>query len=286
MAARAQADVPVIDVTPHDGMVRYDEGIHIGYRAWLQAGTEPAFAFGHGLGYTTWELAGSRAADARPSHVTVDQHRRPGRQAGRPGVRRTPRLDCRAPGALAGRFRRRPGRRGRDVTAAHPGARASPRALGRRVGRRAGRLPLRAGASVADLPLDVEWTVEPSTLTAADSAERLRGSADARLDQIVERLDGFLAQDPDLSFQVAASTTASVLDAVGRTPPVGDSVTVPFSVTKNTIGLSVGLLIERGSSTSTRGSPTTGPSSRRASGTSPFVSCCRIRQGCPGDAGR
>ncbi|GAA0967111.1 beta-glucosidase family protein [Frigoribacterium faeni] len=51
-----QADVPVIDVTPVDGKVSYDEGIHIGYRAWLKAGATPAYPFGHGLGYTTWSL--------------------------------------------------------------------------------------------------------------------------------------------------------------------------------------------------------------------------------------
>lgn len=49
-------DVPVLDVTPVDGRIAYLEGIHIGYRAWLKAGTEPAYPFGHGLGYTTWEL--------------------------------------------------------------------------------------------------------------------------------------------------------------------------------------------------------------------------------------
>lgn len=49
-------DVPVLDVTPRDGVVAYDEGIHIGYRAWLRSGHEPAFEFGHGLGYTTWDL--------------------------------------------------------------------------------------------------------------------------------------------------------------------------------------------------------------------------------------
>jgi beta-glucosidase len=51
-----QADVPVIDVTPKNGVVLYDEGIHIGYRAWLKAGTEPAYEFGHGLGYTSWSI--------------------------------------------------------------------------------------------------------------------------------------------------------------------------------------------------------------------------------------
>ncbi|MFG1820154.1 glycoside hydrolase family 3 protein [Kribbella sp. NPDC049174] len=67
---REEADVPVIDVTPHDGVVRYDEGIHIGYRAWLRAGTEPAFEFGHGLGYTTWSVSDLHAT-ATTASVTV-----------------------------------------------------------------------------------------------------------------------------------------------------------------------------------------------------------------------
>ncbi len=67
---REESDVPVLDVTPRDGVVRYDEGIHIGYRAWLRAGTEPAFPFGHGLGYTTWELSDLRADS--PTAVSVN----------------------------------------------------------------------------------------------------------------------------------------------------------------------------------------------------------------------
>lgn len=51
------ADVPVVDVTPVDGVVAYTEGIHIGYRAWLKAGTVPAYEFGFGLGYTSWQLS-------------------------------------------------------------------------------------------------------------------------------------------------------------------------------------------------------------------------------------
>ncbi|MFJ3385925.1 MULTISPECIES: beta-glucosidase [unclassified Curtobacterium] len=54
----AMADVPVLDVTPVDGKVSYDEGVHIGYRAWLRAGVTPAYPFGHGLGYTTWTIDG------------------------------------------------------------------------------------------------------------------------------------------------------------------------------------------------------------------------------------
>jgi beta-glucosidase len=52
----ALSDVPVLDVTPKDGALSYDEGIHIGYRAWLKAGTTPAYPFGFGLGYTSWSL--------------------------------------------------------------------------------------------------------------------------------------------------------------------------------------------------------------------------------------
>lgn len=53
---RTLADAPVVNVTPVEGKVRYDEGIHVGYKAWLKAGREPAYAFGFGLGYTSWQL--------------------------------------------------------------------------------------------------------------------------------------------------------------------------------------------------------------------------------------
>ena len=53
----SQDDVPVLNVTPDaDGTLGYDEGIHIGYRAWLKAGVQPAYEFGYGLGYTDWTL--------------------------------------------------------------------------------------------------------------------------------------------------------------------------------------------------------------------------------------
>ncbi|MEV7613749.1 glycoside hydrolase family 3 C-terminal domain-containing protein [Streptomyces sp. NPDC089799] len=48
------ADAPVTEVVPVDGRLEYREGVFIGYRAYERAGTEPAYAFGHGLGYTDW----------------------------------------------------------------------------------------------------------------------------------------------------------------------------------------------------------------------------------------
>ena len=51
-------DVPVTncDASQPGNYVNYDEGIHIGYRAWLKAGVKPAYEFGYGLGYTTWSI--------------------------------------------------------------------------------------------------------------------------------------------------------------------------------------------------------------------------------------
>ena len=66
----ALADVPVTAVTPTDGTLRYDEGIHIGYRAWLKDAAAPAFPFGHGLGYTTWSW-GTAQRDGDALEVTI-----------------------------------------------------------------------------------------------------------------------------------------------------------------------------------------------------------------------
>ncbi|MFQ6331990.1 beta-glucosidase family protein [Nocardia sp. CWNU-33] len=77
---KTMADVPVLDTTPVDGVLDYTEGIHIGYRAWLRAGTEPAYPFGHGLGYTTWTTNGL-VVEGRTVSVTVtNTGDRPGKQ--------------------------------------------------------------------------------------------------------------------------------------------------------------------------------------------------------------
>ncbi|GAA4045532.1 beta-glucosidase H [Agromyces indicus] len=65
-------DVPVIAVTPAGGVLAYDEGIHIGYRAWLRAGSRPAYPFGYGLGYTRWEIRDVSTGGFRGEHATVD----------------------------------------------------------------------------------------------------------------------------------------------------------------------------------------------------------------------
>ncbi|GAA3961048.1 beta-glucosidase H [Actinoplanes auranticolor] len=52
---RREEDCPILHVVPRDGVVAYDEGVFIGYRAWQRAGTTPLYAFGHGLGYTSWQ---------------------------------------------------------------------------------------------------------------------------------------------------------------------------------------------------------------------------------------
>ncbi|MGW0033891.1 beta-glucosidase [Streptomyces sp. NPDC003314] len=64
LPARA-GDVPVPDAVPADGVLDYREGLHIGHRGYDRAGTEPAFPFGHGLGWTTWSY--DRAEALGPS---------------------------------------------------------------------------------------------------------------------------------------------------------------------------------------------------------------------------
>jgi len=61
----ATEDVPVLDTKPVNGMLRYEEGLNIGYRAWLESEVEPAFPFGHGLGYTRWTYLDAEPATAR-----------------------------------------------------------------------------------------------------------------------------------------------------------------------------------------------------------------------------
>ncbi|GAA4537582.1 glycoside hydrolase family 3 protein [Amycolatopsis samaneae] len=49
------SDCPVWNVKPENGVLEYAEGVFVGYRAWARTDVAPAYWFGHGLGYTTWE---------------------------------------------------------------------------------------------------------------------------------------------------------------------------------------------------------------------------------------
>lgn len=75
----------------------------------------------------------------------------------------------------------------------------------------------------------------------------LDGTWDARLDAAVATLAGEVERDGDFSFQaVALVHGAPVLDVWGG-PHLGrDSIIVPYSVTKTTIGIVIGLLVQRG----------------------------------------
>ncbi|GAA3388052.1 glycoside hydrolase family 3 C-terminal domain-containing protein [Streptomyces roseoviridis] len=64
--AASLPDAPVTRSRPVAGRLDYEEGLHIGYRAWARAESEPAYWFGHGEGYTTWEYGAVRA----PAQVT------------------------------------------------------------------------------------------------------------------------------------------------------------------------------------------------------------------------
>lgn len=73
-------DAPVTRVVPEGGMLDYSEGVHIGYRAWLRHPAQPAYPFGHGLGYTTWSWDGATREDDALEVTITNQGERPGKQ--------------------------------------------------------------------------------------------------------------------------------------------------------------------------------------------------------------
>ena len=71
--ARSERDIPVLNCTPNYPAIElpYEEGLHIGYRAWLKSELEPLFYFGTGLGYTTWVLFDLQASHSKSADVVV-----------------------------------------------------------------------------------------------------------------------------------------------------------------------------------------------------------------------
>ncbi|MDF9811009.1 glycoside hydrolase family 3 C-terminal domain-containing protein [Streptomyces sp. SPB162] len=174
-AARTE-DVPVLDTVPVDGVLRYAEGPRIGYQAWLHATNEPAFWFGHGLGYTRWSYEGLSAPKALAAGAALTVHvrlRNTGARAGREVVQvylsRPPDASARGPERRLAGYAAVRAEPGETVTAA---VRVEPRAFQywspEHAGWRTepGDVVLFAGSSSAELPLRARLTVtaepEPS----------------------------------------------------------------------------------------------------------------------------
>jgi beta-glucosidase len=75
---------PAWSVTPVDGQVGYHEGTFIGYRGHhAKTASPPAFWFGHGLGYATWEYSTPRLvadADLTVALTVINTGARPSRE--------------------------------------------------------------------------------------------------------------------------------------------------------------------------------------------------------------
>ena len=90
-AGRLPVSIPAVgqadalpSVVPVDGRLDYDEGAAIGYRGYAARGAEPAFPFGHGLGYTAWAYEDVVVLPAGDGAVTVRVRvRNTGARAGR-----------------------------------------------------------------------------------------------------------------------------------------------------------------------------------------------------------
>lgn len=152
----ALADVPVTDVTPVDGRLVYEEGLHIGYRAWLKDEREPAFPFGHGLGYTSWSWGTAQRHEDSVEVTLANTGERAGKQVVQVYAERADSAVDRPVRWLVG-FAVVHAEPGRTVTAVVP---VPARRLAHWAGEwvvEPGSYTLRVGSSVADLPLSVAW---------------------------------------------------------------------------------------------------------------------------------
>ncbi|MEU4694985.1 glycoside hydrolase family 3 C-terminal domain-containing protein [Actinoplanes sp. NPDC023714] len=77
---RREEDCPVLDVRVTDGALTYEEDIFVGYRGWLRSGASPLFAFGHGLGYTTFAYEDLQVAGTGVRVTVTNTGERPGRE--------------------------------------------------------------------------------------------------------------------------------------------------------------------------------------------------------------
>jgi beta-glucosidase len=163
---REEADSPVLSAHPEAGDLVYREGLLVGYRGYDRAGTEPHFAFGHGLGYTDWKyeslMAGSETIAAEADLPVVVTVRNSGSRPGREVVQlylEAPDDDARRPLRILGAF---------GTVEAEPGTTADVRLVvpARAFARfdearrtwvpHAGKYTLRVGRSSRDLRLSAE----------------------------------------------------------------------------------------------------------------------------------
>ena len=81
-----ETTVPVLHAEPGaDGVLDYSEGLLIGYRGYDAAGLAPAYAFGHGLGYTTWDYESVECARWLPDGGDLELSVRVRNTGGRSG---------------------------------------------------------------------------------------------------------------------------------------------------------------------------------------------------------
>ena len=57
---------------PTDGVLRYDEGLLVGYRGYDRGGPAPLYPFGHGLGYSSWTYVSIEAPREARAGVDID----------------------------------------------------------------------------------------------------------------------------------------------------------------------------------------------------------------------
>lgn len=155
----ALSDVPVTDVTPRDGVLRYDEGIHIGYRAWLKDAATPAFPFGHGLGYTTWAWEDAHREDDRVVVTIRNTGGRSGKQVVQVYAERADSTVERPMRWLVGFASTEVGPGGTATVTVPVPDRRLAHWDGDGWAVEPGEYILRVGSSVADLPLETSWTV-------------------------------------------------------------------------------------------------------------------------------
>lgn len=151
-------DVPVTEVTPADGRLVYREGLHIGYRAWLKDAAEPAYPFGHGLGYTTWSWDGVRRDGDSVQVSLANTGSRAGKQVVQVYAERADSMVERPVRWLVG-FAAVHAEPGQSVAATIP---VPQRRLAHWAGEWAvesGEYTLRVGSSVEDLPLSAGWRI-------------------------------------------------------------------------------------------------------------------------------